>query len=272
MRKFIIFVILSVIVSSTHFTVAQNFNLSSPPIDHKIAIGLKYNRVLFKGETDLSSFSGIYKFYGYFPLKNNWQINAEIPLVVASFKDNEYSDNQTGLANIFIEFQKALNEKKTTYLDIGLYIPTIGSEEYGRMFVGILSDVYRFVQYTEGVTLNSTFGYNLRNKPGAIFGVEVGPDVYIPTSGNDEEVEFLIHYGLKGGYMFKQVSTWVEFSGMWLLSEEGSIDINSYNQIFLGGQLNSGRFRPGFFYGFHINEGLREETKGIIGINLQVVF
>ena len=71
--------------------------------------------------------------------------------------------------------------------------------------------------------------------------------------------------------MFKQISTWIEFSGMWLISEEGSIDDNSYNQIFLGGQLNSRRFRPGFFYGFHINEGFRDETKGIIGLNIQVV-
>jgi hypothetical protein len=254
-----------------NFTFAQNFNLSAPPIDHKMSVGMKYNRVLFKDETDLSSLSGIYKFYGYFPLKNNWQINAEIPLVVVNWKDNEYSDNQTGLANIFIEFQKALNEYKTTYLDFGIYIPTIGSENYERMFIGILSDVYRFVQYTEGVTLNSTFGYNLRNKPGAIFGVEVGPDLFIPTSGADEEVEFLIHYGLKGGYRFNKVSTWAEFSGMWFISEEGSLDTNSYNQIYIGGQLNSNKFRPGFFYGLHINEDFRDGTKGMIGLNFQVV-
>jgi hypothetical protein len=191
---------------------------------------------------------------------------------VATWKENDYSDNQTGLANIFLEFQKALNKNKTTYLDFGIYIPTIGSGNDARMFLGVLSDVYRFVQYIEGVTINSTFGYNLRDKPGAIFGIEAGPDIFIPTSDSDEDVEFLIHYGLKGGYMFKKVSTWAEFSGMWLISEEGGVDINSYNQIFLGGQLNSNEFRPGFFYGFHINEDFRDGTKGILGLNFQLVF
>lgn len=271
MKKIIALIFFLVIMNLMNFTFAQNFNLSSPPIDEKMSVGMKYNRVLLKEYDDFSSLSGIYKFYGYFPLKNNWQINAEIPLVVLTWKDNEYSDNQTGLGNIFIEFQKALNENKTTYLDFGIYIPTIGSDNYERMFLGILSDVYRFVQYMEGITINSTFGYNIRNKPGAIFGIEVGPDLFIPTSDNGNDVELLIHYGLKGGYRFNKVSTWTEFSGMWLLSEEGSIDSNSYNQIFFGGQLNSSKFRPGIFYGFHINKDLREETKGIVGVNLQVV-
>jgi hypothetical protein len=259
-------------VNSTTLTLAQHFNLSSPPIDEKFSIGMKYNRVLIKEESYLTSLSGIYKFYGIFPLKNNWQIHAEIPLVVANWKENDYSDNETGLANIFLEFQKALNQDRTTYLDFGIFIPTIASENYERMFVGILSDVYRFLQFMEGVTINSTFGYNLRNKPGAIFGVEFGPDLYIPTSDSGEDVEFLIHYGLKGGYNFQKISTWAEFSGMWILTEEGDIDTNSFNQIFIGGQLNSSKFRPGFFYGFHINKDFREETTGILGLNFQVVF
>lgn len=271
MKKIIVCAFFLVLTNLMNFTLAQNFNLSSPPINEKISFGMKYNRVLLKDDTDLSSLSGIYKFYGYIPLKNNWQINAEIPLVVLTWKDNEYSDNQTGLGNIFLEFQKAFNENNTTYLDIGIYIPTIGSDNYERMFLGILSDVYRFVQYMEGITLNSTFGYNIRNKPGTIFGVEVGPDIYIPTSDSGDDVELLLHYGMKGGYRFNKISSWVEFSGMWILSEEGSLDSKSQNQIFLGGQLNSNKFRPGFFYGFHINKDLREETKGIIGVNLQVV-
>lgn len=85
-------------------------------------------------------------------------------------------------------------------------------------------------------------------------------------------MEFLIHYGLKGGYRFNIVSAWAEFSGMWIISEEGALADNSRNQMFLGAQLNNHTFRPGIFYGFHINKDLREETKGILGLNFQVVF
>jgi hypothetical protein len=67
------------LVIYTKFTFAQQFNLSSPPIDEKLSIGLKYNRIFPKDGDELSTLSGVYKLYGIFPLKNNWQINAEIP-------------------------------------------------------------------------------------------------------------------------------------------------------------------------------------------------
>ena len=270
MKKYIAFMSFMALVSFTEFTHAQHFNLSSPPIDEKLSVGLKYNRIFLKDADELSALSGVYKLYGIFPLKNNWQINAEIPLVVAKWNYNDFEENETGLANIFVEVQKALNAEKKTYLNFGILFPTIGSEHYERMFIGFLSDVYRFVQYMEGFTLNGTFGYNMRNKPGAIFGLEAGPDIFIPTTEGDD-VELLMHYGLKGGYRFNNISTWAEFSGMWIITEEGSLDETSLNQIFLGGQLNSHKFRPGIFYGFHINKDFREETKGILGLNLQVV-
>jgi hypothetical protein len=270
MKKFLAVIAVIVTLNSMNKTFAQNFNLSSTPLDEKMSVGLKINIPFFKESGDLSSLSGVYKFYGYFPLKNNWQINTEVPLVVSAWKDNEYNDNETGLANLFVEVQKALKADNTSYLALGMYIPTIGSENYDRMFIGVASDAYRFVQYQEGFTINSTIGYNLRNKPGAVFGVEIGPDILIPTG--DGEVELLIHYGAKGGYRFNTLTTWAEFSGIWLTTEEGDLDSNSLNQIIVGGQLNTGKFRPGIFYGIFINEYMREGSNGNLGLNFQLVF
>jgi hypothetical protein len=248
---------------------AQQFNMSPVPVDEKLSVGLRVNKPFFKkseyGENP-SGISGVYKLYGYFPLKKSWQVNTEIPLVIVKLGET----SETGLGNIYVEFQKALNPDKTTWFAFGLYLPTIGNEKYEKMTIGMISDPYRFLQYTEGVTVNSTFGYNLREKPGILFGVDLGPDIFIPTTGGGD-VELLIHYGLKGGYQFNMVSTWAELSGIMIVTQEGGLNEKWINQVFFGAQLNQGKFRPGLFYGIHLDRGLREGINGLLGVNLQVV-
>jgi hypothetical protein len=251
-----------------HPVEAQQFNLSTVPFDN-LSIGLKVNKPFFKksefGENP-SGASGVYKFYGYIPLRKNWQINTEIPLVLVKTGET----GKTGLGNIYVEIQKALNTGKTTWLAFGLYVPTVGKENYEKMSIGILSDPYRFLQYTEGATLNTTFGYNLREKPGIIFGVDIGPDIFIPTAEGGD-LELLMHYGIKGGYQFNTVSTWAELSGVLIVTEEGNLDDKWMNQVFFGAQLNRGIIRPGVFYGIHLDKFIRDEISGILGINLQFV-
>lgn len=248
---------------------AQQFNMSPAPIDGKMSIGLKVNKPFFKtmeyGE-EYSGTSGVYKIYVYLPLKNNWQINAEVPLVVT--KTTEYND--TGLGNLYVEIQKALNSSKNTWIAFGLYLPTIGKEHYDRGLMGFLADPYRFVQYSEGISINSTLGYNLTNRPGLILGADIGPDLFIPTY-EDGDVELLLHYGIKGGYHFNAVAAWTELNGIMIITEEGDLADRWINMVNFGAQLSKGTFRPGVFYGIHLDKDIREGTSGILGINLQIV-
>ncbi len=248
---------------------AQQFNMSPAPINGKMSIGLKVNKPVFKkSEYDdiFSGVSGIYKIYGYFPLKNNWQINTEVPLVIS--KTSNYND--TGLGNLYVEIQKALNTSRSTWIAFGLYLPTIGKENYDRGLMGILSDPYRFVQYMEGISINSTFGYSSTGKPGPIFGADIGPDVFIPTY-EDGDVELLVHYAIKGGYQFNALATWAELNGMMILTEDLDLSERWINLFNFGAQLSRGTFRPGVFYGIHLDKDTRQETRGILGVNLQVV-
>lgn len=165
--EFLITVMVALV--SVQEVMAQQFNMSPPPIDGKMSIGLKVNKPFFKKTEygdEYSGASGVYMVYGYFPLKNSWQINAEVPLVVSKMPDY----NETGLGNLYVEIQKALNTSRSTWLAIGIFIPTVDSDNYLRQFMGALTDSYRFVQYMEGVSINSTLGYNLAAKPGPIFG------------------------------------------------------------------------------------------------------
>jgi len=269
MKKLIILIVSVFTLLSNQGSRAQQFNMLPAPVDKNISIGLKVNKPFFK-KTEYyenpGGASGVYKFYGYFPLKKNWQINTEIPLVIADMGET----TKTGLGNLYVELQKALNDNKATWLAFGLYVPSIGTENYEKMFVGFLSDPYRFLQYEEGFTLNSTFGYNLRETPGILFGVEMGPDIFIPTTEGGD-VELLMHYGIKGGYRFRTVSAWTELSGILIVTEEGSLDDKWMNQLFFGAQLNQGMFRPGIFYGFHLDKYIRDELSGVLGLNLQFV-
>ncbi len=254
---------------SVQGVMAQHFNMSPAPFDGEMSIGLKVNKPFFKkteyGE-DYSSASGVYKVYGYFPLKNNWQINAEVPLVVS--KTPEY--NETGLGNLYVEIQKALNNARSTWLAIGIFIPTVGSDNYLRQSMGAITDPYHFVQYMEGISISSTFGYNLTKKPGPVFGVDIGPDLFIPTYENGD-VELLLHYGVKGGYQFNAVAAWAELNGIMIVTEKGDLADRWINQVNLGAQLTRGTFRPGIFYGIHLDKDYRESISGIMGVNLQVV-
>jgi hypothetical protein len=236
--------------------------------EDKISVGLKVNRPFLKDSDGYSNLSGVYKIYGYFSLKNNWLISAEIPLVVAEWKDNEYRTNNTGLANLHIEVKKAFNANKTSYVAFGFFIPTPGDAKYRRMIIGFISDSYRYGHYKEGFTINGTIGYNLRNIPGAIFGVEIGPNLFIPT-WEDGELELFIHYGVNGGYNFNKISVWAEFLNICSITEYG-YEYSRFNQMLLVIQLNSGKFRPGISYGIFLNKDLR--TNGILGLNFQFVF
>lgn len=248
---------------------AQQFNLSPGPVDGKMSIGLKVSKPFFKKTEygdEFSSTSGVYKVYGYFPLKNNWQINTEIPVVVS--KTSDY--NETGLGNLYVEVQKALGSSDQTWLAFGIYVPTIGSDKYLRQSMGIITDPFHFVQYSEGISIRSTFGYRLIEKPGPILGVDIGPDLFIPTY-EDGDLELLLHYGIKGGYHFNAVAAWSELNGIMVITEDGALADRWINLLNFGVQLSRGTFRPGVFYGIHLDKDLREGTSGVLGINLQIV-
>jgi hypothetical protein len=269
MRSLKVFISILIAMIFSEGIHAQQFNLSPAPFDGKMSIGLKVNKPIFK-KTEYGNYysgaSGIYKVYGYFTLKNNWQINTEVPLVISSSADYD----ETGLGNIYVEILKALNTSSSTWLAFGVYLPTIGKENYDREWIGILSDPYHFVQYMEGISISSTFGYNLADKPGPVFGADIGPDLYIPTF-EEGDVELLLHYGIKAGYRFNSVATWAELNGIMILTEEGSLADRWINQMNLGAQWSQGIFRPGIFYGIHLDKNFREGISGILGVNLQVV-
>ena len=248
--------------------IAQQFNMSPDPVDTRMSIGLKVKKPLYKNSEygdNPSSLSGVYKLYGYFPLKKNWQINAEVPLVVSSIE--EY--NETGLANLYVEMQKAFNTAKTTWFSLGVYIPTVNVDKYFRQSICMISDPYSFIQFMKGVSIRSTFGYSLTEKPGPIFGINIGPDLFIPTT-EDWDTEVMMHYGIKGGYHFSSLAALAELSGFLMVTEEGSLADRWINQMNLGLQMSRGTFRPGIFYSLYLDKDIREMINGVLGLNLEV--
>ena len=106
MKRYQIFVMaVALQVLCFYPAIAQQFNMSPDPVDTRMSIGLKVKKPFYKNSEysdNPSGLSGVYKLYGNFPLKKNWQINAEVPLVVSRIEDF----NETGLANLILKCRK----------------------------------------------------------------------------------------------------------------------------------------------------------------------
>jgi len=245
---------------------AQFIDMSPLPDSSGIA-GLKYSHASYKenwyGENP-SGASGVYKFYGVFPIKRDWYFNAEIPVIVAKMG----SESESGLGNLYFGFQKILNPKKPTNLSLGLYLPTIGSERYLRQQIGITGDTYGLLQYAEGVTARITVAHNSVRERNFLSGVEIGPDIFIPTYKGGG-AELMLHYAAKGGYHFGGFAAWAEFNGIMAVTSGGNLTDNMINKLVFGAQIMRSKFRPGIFYGLPLNEYQREIVRGILEIKLE---
>ncbi len=58
------------------------------------------------------------------------------------------------------------------------------------------------------------------NDFGFIYGLEICPDIAIPT-GSDGDTEIRAHYAAKGGFQLLNLAAWAELTGNILLTEEG---------------------------------------------------
>ena len=253
-------------IISAQFLFAQNFNLEPEESESNI-IGLKVGIPNFKNDDYItySSFSGCYTPYALIGLKKNWSLYAEIPIIVAK---DDY-DNQVGPGNIFVSLRKNLNETKTSRISFGGYIPIIGKEKYLIQEIGLFSNTYRFSQVARAFTIYGNYAYHAPGTENLIFGVEAGPDVFIPIEEGD--MELLLHFGAKAGYKLNNLWLWSEINNIMIVTES-NMDFGDrlISQLVFGGQLKFNKVKPGVFYTFPLKDYMKEVQNGIIGLKLDI--
>jgi hypothetical protein len=247
---------------------AQVIDMSPIP-DSIGVVGLKYSRASYKTGffyDGPSGSSAVYKLYGMFPMKNGWMFNAELPFVIAK---DEYGDD-TGLANVYLGFQKTIGTTGRSNIEFGFYLPTIASSEHIRPEVGIASDVYGIFGYTEAITVRSTFAHHYVTSRGFVYGFELGPDLYFPTY-SEGNTELLFHFAAKGGYAFGGFTAWTEITNFVNTSSDSWITDMMISKLVLGGQLTKTRLRPGVFYGIPLDSSTSAFTRNTFHIKLDFI-
>lgn len=248
---------------------AQNFLFQTMP-NNKSQVGLKFMRPNFEGDDDLSLLSGAYDLCFNVPVNPGINLVGSLPFTTFSAKD---ADSESGIGNIYVGFQtrQLLESGNRTSLAGGIFVPT-ATDEFSPMVVGIYSNYYEFQKYVpDMLTVYGNFSYQKHQYRGAIFGVEIGPNLFIPTKKDGGDVELFVHYGISGGFNLTNITFSAELAGLAFISE----DIENFEDRFIhslafGAQWTGGNVKPGIFYEIYLKEDLRDFVDGVLGIKVDV--
>ena len=252
-----------------HVAVSQNFLFQTPPQTYP-QLSLRFQRPNFEGVDGLSAFSGAYDLMVNTPIGEKISLLVELPF--SSFSVNGFSEISVG--NLFVglqsrpgQYQFQASKSNITY---GVFLPIAGEDA---SFIGSVANFYEFQKYFADI-LTLYFNYSYQSIPmgseGAFFGLEIGPNLFIPTSG-DEDVELFLHYGLSGGYQLRQLAFLAEFTGLFIVTGDlDSFTDRFFSAINLGAQWTHGMVNPGIFYNLYIDEDLQDEVNGVLGIRINI--
>lgn len=254
---------------------AQTLNLQTIPSD-KMQFGFSFNKeFLSNNSTSMSTLSGVYQLNFNIPLTSKLNIIGDIPYVTINYEINlgffgvpTFSEN--GFGNVFIGLQSnpGLIENKSIFT-FGIYLPTASEEA---SIDGLNADAYFFPKYIPNfLSVYFNYAYHKINIEGLNYGIEIGPDFLLPTNGGNSNTEFLIHYGLIGGYQINKLLLNLEFLGYGILSERvENFDDRFINMVNIGAQWKENTVIPRIFYKIYLKDTIRDYVNGVLGIGVAV--
>ncbi|MFZ0453189.1 MAG: hypothetical protein WAM24_05510 [Ignavibacteriaceae bacterium] len=256
---------------------AQTLNLQNIPND-KMQFGISYNKAFYStaySDYKMSTLSGVYQLNANIPISSKLNIIGDIPYVITNFElnfvDFSQSFSENGIGNIFIGLQtnsKLVNNKKSIFT-FGLYLPTCS--ENGAVW-GLLADDYFFPKYyPNSFSIYFNYAYHKIDTQGLNYGLELGPDLLIPTKSSSNETELLIHYGVVGGYQIDKLLLNLEFLGFGIITEHtDNIGDRFINMVNIGAQWKGSTITPKIFYKIYLRDEIRHTVDGVLGLGATV--
>ncbi|MDZ7604730.1 MAG: hypothetical protein U5K79_03890 [Cyclobacteriaceae bacterium] len=110
-----------------------------------------------------------------------------------------------------------MNEKRTSQISLGLFLPTLSEDKYSLTMMGLMSNYYRISQVSPAYTIYGNYSFKADEEKKYILGGEIGPEVLIPKT--EGETELLFHMSLVAGWKFDNLSLWAEFNNILIASE-----------------------------------------------------
>jgi hypothetical protein len=188
---------------------AQNFLFQNMP-KNKPQLGLRFMRPNFDGDDDLSILSGTYDLCLNIPISPKLNLVGSLPYTTFSAKGE---DSESGIGSIYVGIQtKIMSESgNNSSLSMGIFLPT-AKDEFYPMFLGVYSNYYEFQKYfPDMLTVYGIYSYFKNQSRGAIFGIEIGPNLFIRNSSPPLLILLLIsEHGLTI-YDFRSIIDFLNF-------------------------------------------------------------
>jgi len=250
---------------------AQTFLFQSQPKE-KAQFGLRYMRPNFEGDDDMTTLSGIYDFYFNIPVKSTLNLVASLPYSTYS-NDDDVSDNDIGNLYIGLQSRSKFSGDKGTILSIGAFLPIASEDEYLVYLTSAFTNYHQLQKYLPNtLILDMNFARFDSHSGGAFWGIEIGPNLWIPTKDDDEdnETELTVHYGISGGFQLSNLAIFAELVGLVILTEDyDEFSDRFYHTLGFGAQWTTGMVKPGIFYNIYLKEDLSDYIDGVLGIKLE---
>lgn len=248
---------------------AQNFMFQPMP-SNKSQLGLRFLRPNFNWGDDLSLLSGTYDFYANIPISRETNLVGSLPFTAFSAKDE---DSESGIGNIYVGFQTrpSSNQENKTSLSLGVFLPT-ARDKIEPVVLGAYSNYYELQKYfPDMLTVYGNYAFVSSQSRGAIFGIEIGPNFFIPTKKEYGEGELFAHYAISGGFKLNKIMISSKLTALAIISE----DIDDFEDRFVhllafGAQWTGGSIRPTIFYAVYLDEEYKNAVDGALGIKFDV--
>ncbi len=268
MRPSILKVVFSIIVITLNsgYLSAQNFLFQELP-KQNTQINFHFMRPTFNRNVDLSALSGIYDISVNVPLNESLNLIGSLPFLIMKSGDR---DSESGLGNLFLAIQihKSYKDYNGSIVTLGIAAPT-ADEEVG--LLGLFTDFNGFHKYAPNtLTIFTNYAYHALLNEGIKLGVEVGPNIFIPTKG-ESEIEIFLNYGLTAGVQIENFAVFTELIGLAIITQSTDDFVDRFNHSFdIGAMYLGGSVSTGLYYKIYIEEMLSESITGVVGVKFSV--
>jgi len=183
----------------------------------------------------------------------------------------KYKYDKSGFGNIFIGAQTnpGIMDNGKSIISFGLFLPTAEEQiAYNGLYINYY-DIQKYIPNSLGLYFN--YAYFKVNNEGFNYGLEVGPNVLIPTEGKNSEAELFIHYGVNAGYQVNKLLFNAEFFGIAIISQQvDNFGDRLINLLGFGAQWKESRITPKIFYRIYLREEMRNVIDGVLGVGVTV--
>ncbi|UCF05158.1 MAG: hypothetical protein JSV33_14765 [bacterium] len=269
-RCLVVPLFITVLLGSSH-VMAQSFIMRDIAGDRP-RIGVRFMRPAVDG-VDLSAMSGAFDLSFTLPLSPSTAILASLPFSTIAA---EGWDRESGIGNIFLGLQAHIGSSdiRTSAFTVGLFIPTAGENKWDANIIGMFSNYHEFQKYiphTLTAYVNQSVRFNTLE--GAIFGIEAGANILIPTEDQEyRDTDMFARYGLTGGVSTSGFAFLFELTGLvWLSGDFVDFGDRFYHSLAFGAQYTGIPLRPGIFYMLYLKDVLSDDVDGVLGFKLEFV-